>query len=339
MQKNSKSADAIRWYSFLYRGKSLVLGSAHSTIYHQDSAHYATRREIDTWTSVELPRETVMIDCNFFFKSKRLEAITLERGFREHSACTLYLLLRLLQVRLPPASLVFIKAVADVVDECGEIGAQAFMQCSNLRTVTLPPRIDAICRLAFFECTKLTHITLPDFLTTIQAAAFQGCASLERIHLPKRLEFIGAHAFESCVRLKAIAIPPAVTSIPTSAFRWCLLLQDVHITTPLKAIGDLAFQSCEIRSLTVTTPLTVGHDAFTGCSSLTTVDLVGPDISLAPDNDGPFDKFDRLKTVRVSITTAANSPGEYASLVAKYPHVDFQLVNSECIPQNAADST
>jgi hypothetical protein len=61
------------------------------------------------------------------------------------------------------------------------IGAEAFMNCSNLTSVTIPGSVTTIEKRAFYECTGLTSITIPASIKRIEQGAFERCPNLLNI--------------------------------------------------------------------------------------------------------------------------------------------------------------
>lgn len=83
------------------------------------------------------------------------------------------------------------------------IGGQAFIECSNLKTVTFEEgsQLQSIGDDAFNKCTSLTSITIPSGVTRIGGDAFYGCSSLPRIFIPSSVTSIGSSAFKGCTIL------------------------------------------------------------------------------------------------------------------------------------------
>ena len=65
------------------------------------------------------------------------------------------------------------------------IGYQAFKNCTNLTSVTLPNTLTMMLNEAFYGCTKLTSITLPSSLTSIYNNVFVGCTGLTSIYVKR----------------------------------------------------------------------------------------------------------------------------------------------------------
>ena len=76
------------------------------------------------------------------------------------------------------------------------VGPYAFMNCTNLETVTLPPGLTRIGACAFQNCTNLRSVSLPDGLETIWGGAFSGCRNLTELALPDSVKEIGGDAFD-----------------------------------------------------------------------------------------------------------------------------------------------
>ena len=93
----------------------------------------------------------------------------------------------------------------------------------NSATYVIPSEIDGkrvtqIGYDAFNDCTELTSITIPDGVTCIGNSAFSYCASLETVTIPNSVTHIYPRAFYDCTLLKEVTIPASVTSIGNEAF-------------------------------------------------------------------------------------------------------------------------
>ena len=55
------------------------------------------------------------------------------------------------------------------------IGDYAFMDCSDMTSVTIPEGVTSISVGAFEGCTALTSVTIPEGVTSIDEGAFYGC--------------------------------------------------------------------------------------------------------------------------------------------------------------------
>ena len=90
-------------------------------------------------------------------------------------------------------------------------------------TYVIPSEIDGkrvtqIGYDAFNDCTELTSITIPDGVTIIGNSAFSDCTSLETVTIPNSVTQIYTRAFYNCTSLKEVTIPASVTDIGDEAF-------------------------------------------------------------------------------------------------------------------------
>ena len=93
------------------------------------------------------------------------------------------------------------------------IGENAFRDCSNLTSVTIPNSITEIGGRAFEGCRELTSVTIPNSVTKIGDSAFAGCRSLKNFTFGSGLQSIGREAFSGCINITQISseavVPPA----------------------------------------------------------------------------------------------------------------------------------
>lgn len=75
------------------------------------------------------------------------------------------------------------------------IGIQAFSNCINLKSITIPDSITIIGNYSFEKCYNLTSIIIPDSVTTIGWGAFSNSNKLASIDLPANVDTIGRDAF------------------------------------------------------------------------------------------------------------------------------------------------
>lgn len=168
------------------------------------------------------------------------------------------------------------------------IGENAFAQCKNITSITIPNSVTNIGDYAFQECWKLTSIEIPDSVTSIGKGAFQRCTSLTRIALPNGLTSIGPYSFRGCYGLTSIGpvgsgadlqIPASVTSMGYDAFSACSYLTSIVLPDQITSIGFAAFSSCvSLESVTIgkNSQLSIiDFEAFWGCTSLTNIAFEG----------------------------------------------------------------
>ena len=178
------------------------------------------------------------------------------------------------------------------------IGDYAFMNCTNLTSITIPESVISMgwyvfdhCRAlpsikipnsvtyighyAFLDCKSLSSITIPDGVTKIEEFTFSYCENLKSIDLPKNLISIGEYAMNQCRNLTSITFPNTLKNIEHSAFYGCASLTSINIPNSVTSIGYEAFAHCiGATSVTLSDSITkIERTTFNGCKSLTSITI------------------------------------------------------------------
>ena len=99
---------------------------------------------------------------------------------------------------------------------------------------------------AFINCSELVSVTIPDTVLEIRERAFGGCKNLASIEIPFAVRLIGPSAFYGCESLERVVISSRfLLLIQKCAFAGCQSLTDVVFENdPLKVVQPDAFEGC-----------------------------------------------------------------------------------------------
>ncbi len=271
--------------------KKLVLGCSNSVIPTDGSVtiigSYAFRKCIDL-KSITIPNSVTNIESGAFHECSGLANITISDGVTSIEKGAFYSCSSLESITLP-----FVGASKDgtsnthfgyifgassysynddyvptslktvVITGGTNIADNAFRNCNNLTSITIPNGVTSIGSSAFYNCSGLTNIIIPDSVTGIGSSAFYSCSSLESITLP----FVGASKDGTSNTHFGYIFGASSYSyndnyVPTS-------LKTVVITGGT-SIGDYAFCGCsKLTSITIPKDVTkIGVYAFSECTNL-----------------------------------------------------------------------
>ena len=177
---------------------------------------------------------------------------------------------------------------------------------TNLWKVVFPETLTSIGNYAFSGCTSLVDINLPENLTSIGNYAFSGCTSLEfdELNLPNLTTF-GQNAFYG-VKIKKLNLG-ALTALPTANditqnYGSKAVLEEVVLALELTAIKALSFYKYPaLRKINLENIVTLGSNAFNGCSALSMDVVMNNLTTLSGDNH--FTRTGILSFESDSVTT------------------------------------
>lgn len=132
-----------------------------------------------------------------------------------------------------------------------EIGKEAFVGCTSMKTIFLPSSLTRIKDYAF-SASGLTSVSIPSSVVEIGNSAFM-FTLLEEISFSEEsnLEIIGANAFTLNVHLEMLIIPNSVKNIGKAAIGMCSELKYIWLPSNLEYIDEIAFTMC--NNLTIYT--------------------------------------------------------------------------------------
>ncbi|MBO5042592.1 MAG: leucine-rich repeat protein [Clostridia bacterium] len=159
-------------------------------------------------------------------------------------------------------------------DRVTEIGEEAFLSCSNLKSIEIPDSVTTIGKDAFCECTGLTSMVIPNNVTLVGAGVLARCTNLVTVKIPNRLNKLSKDMFNGCSSLTSVVIPDSVTIIGGNAFMDCSSLSSIMIPDGVVEIGSGAFACTALSSIDIPDNVVIlGDDVFNGCSYLTSIVL------------------------------------------------------------------
>lgn len=253
-------------------------------------------------TSVYIPDSVQAVGERAFMGCAALTAVAIPEGITVLNPYTFAHCTSLVSCTLPDrletiAGYAFYDCTALSVFEPGpysklrSIGYGAFLECTVLSHVCIPPLVTAIGQDAFYICPLENGI---DVAPENTAYASEGgilynkakttlirCPIVSKkyvtVQIPDTVTALAKNAFAGCLLLEHITVPSGVRHIPDSAFSDCEHLSDVTISDGLELIESAAFIRC--KSLhSITLPKTVKKIesmAFYDCASLSEIRFCG----------------------------------------------------------------
>jgi hypothetical protein len=155
------------------------------------------------------------------------------------------------------------------------LASNAFKDCTNITSVTIPNSVTSISHQAFYGCTSLSQVTIPSSVTEIYSGAFRDCTSLTSITIPNNVTYIGGYAFRNCVGLTDITIPYGVTTIDSGAFYDCTNITSITIPNSVTFLGSGAFWNCtRLAQITIGNGIAlIDAQTFYNCTSLVSITI------------------------------------------------------------------
>ena len=222
-------------------------------------------------TSINIPESVTSINYSAFIGCIGLESITVDEKntvYDSRNNCNAI-------IKTESNELIYGCKATVVPNSVTSIGANAFIECSNLISINIPDGIKSIGNSAFEGCSGLTSINIPDSVTSIGERVFCDCSGMTSINIPNSVTSIGYGAFFRCSGLTSINIPDGVTSIGSSAFSGCSGLKSINIPDGVTSIGNSAFSGCRgLTGINIPDGITsIGEYTFSGCSGFTSINI------------------------------------------------------------------
>ena len=149
-------------------------------------------------------------------------------------------------------------------------GDNAFKECGELKSVTIPSSVTSLGNSCFLCCSGLTSITIPSSVTSLGSYCFSSCSGLTSVKIPSSVTSLGNSCFSLCSGLTSITIPSSVTSLGDWCFSCCSGLTSITIPSSVTSLGGGCFNSCSgLTSITIPSSVTfLGSNCFIDCPKL-----------------------------------------------------------------------
>lgn len=82
------------------------------------------------------------------------------------------------------------------------IGQDAFLNCDNLKKVSLPKTLIKIEGYVFHNCKSLTNIEIPSSVTNVNMGVFYNCVELKDVEFGNGISYLGEKIFFGCDNVK-----------------------------------------------------------------------------------------------------------------------------------------
>ncbi len=108
-----------------------------------------------------------------------------------------------------------------------KIGMCAYIDCDEIKELTIPSTITQIEMSAFSYCHNLTTLTIPSTVKEIGFAAFSGCSMLKSVVADEGFTKLGARTFGNCISLKEVTLPKSLAQLGGNTFEGCTSLEKI----------------------------------------------------------------------------------------------------------------
>ena len=139
------------------------------------------------------------------------------------------------------------------------IEAQAFQNCTELTSITIPNTVVGLEKQSFSGCSNLAFVSIPNSIEDLDYSTFENCSNIKKVEinsnavlsknrdwgtsimyhvfgeqveeyvLGESVKTIGESAFARCSGLKTITLPKSLKSIGANALTYCGNLASIHI--------------------------------------------------------------------------------------------------------------
>ena len=215
----------------------------------------------------------------------------------------------------------------------GHIDVGAFLDCANLRGVTIKPGVTTINNFALGS-NSMTSLSIPSTVTTMGNAVFGSTFDLATVTFEAGFQMttLPLMIFYQTSSLTSITLPSSIVEIGNKAFEESGLTS-IEIPVSVQTIGTDAFKSNEaLASVTFADDsvlTTIEESAFKGCNSLNLVKIPNT-VTIIGDN--AFEGVDPTRRGRRGLLQAGPGPGglDSVSIPAGATVGDDAFANQAC---------
>jgi hypothetical protein len=197
------------------------------------------------------------------------------------------------------------------------IGEDAFDNCEDLTSVTIPSSVTTIKMGAFSGCSSLKSMTIPSTVSTIENSVFANCERLLTINVdPDNANYCSQNGilfdknkktlmcFPMSNAAETYSLPNTVLEISDFAFAGVFTLTSVTLPSTLKSIGKFAFGSSNLKIITIlaNTPPTLEDDSFEGTLKGISIYVLNSSLD-AYKNASDWKVFPNIKGISADLPT------------------------------------
>ena len=155
--------------------------------------------------NITLPNEINIIPSHLFYNCTSLESIIIPKNVTEISRYSFYNCSSLKEIVFNDNNLSKIGEYAFAYSgienitfpNCTTIENDVFINCKNLKNVTLPNNLEKISKYMLAN-SGLEYVVVPNTITEIGDYAFSDCKSLKFVAIAPSVETIGEYSFDGC---------------------------------------------------------------------------------------------------------------------------------------------
>lgn len=155
------------------------------------------------------------------------------------------------------------------------LGSFGFIQCGQLRTITVPTSVTSVGSSTFESCGSLKAFVVPKGCTISEWSSFYANYNLRMISIPNGVKKIGGYLLRNSYSLPHITFPNSVTEILEYGMMHCESIDEIIIPDTVTRLDKYTFESClTAQKLVIGNGITTIPNNFASiCYSLIRIDF------------------------------------------------------------------